>query len=362
MAYQDGFRLPWGKQHQLLDKYTRWRTQAKLMGLSKKAKLKLEWFIYYYSRGQENTARTARYYGTTPKTFYKWLSVFDPTNLKALEEGSRAPVNRRGLEITREQEDRILSLRKANPEFGKMKLKAIYEREYEEPVSSWKIQRVIERYHLQRDPVKPDRAFKKQSLSKRKTIELAKEQKPGFLVAFDSIVIYRNGLKRYIVTGIDTVTKIAWARMYTSHSSTTAKDLFIRLYAIANGNILNTCQDNGSEFEKHFAQALSSLDIPQYFSRVKTPKDNPIAERFNGILKQEFLRQGNWTADVEEFNRKLTQWLLKYNCYRPHQSLNYLTPFEYHFNYSQQQALVTDVPVDELRNLVHHLIVLARLR
>jgi transposase InsO family protein len=233
-------------------------------------------------------------------------------------------------------------LRTANPEYGKMKIQSLYQRHYGECVSSWKVQLVIEKYRLQRRPVKGGRCFKKQGISKRKTIELRKEQKPGFLVAFDTIVIYHNGMKRYIVTGIDTVSKIAWARMYTTHSSAATKDLFIRLYAIVAGNILNTCQDNGSEFEKQFAKTMQSLNIPQYFSRVKTPKDNPVAERFNGILKQEFLRQGNWTADLKEFNRNLTHWLMKYNCYRPHQSLNYQTPFEYYFSHP---VLVTDVGI-----------------
>ena len=116
------------------------------------------------------------------------------------------------------------------------------------------------------------------------------------------------------------------------------KYLFIRLYAIVHGNILNTCQDNGSEFEKHFARLLASLNIPQYHSRVKTPKDNPVCERFNGTLKQEFLRMGNWTDDMQEFNQRLTTWLIKYNTYRPHQSLNYLTPFQYQY---QAQVLST---------------------
>jgi transposase InsO family protein len=238
-------------------------------------------------------------------------------------------------------EDRILYLRKASPEFGKMKIRRLYQRKFGQTISSWKVQLVIEKYHLQRRPKKSDRHFKKQSISKRKTIELKKQQKPGFLVAFDTIVIFRNGIRRYIVTGIDTVSKIAWARMYTTHSSVTTKDLFLRLYAVAQGNILNVCQDNGSEFEKYFAQTLASLNIPQYFSRVHTPKDNPVCERFNRTLKEEFLRQGNWTSDIQEFNRRLSQLLVKYNTIRPHQSLNYLTPFEYHFN----TALVTDVSV-----------------
>lgn len=322
------FRLPWGRQHVLLNKYGRWRKQAELLKLSSKAKQKLEWFIYYYSKDQ-NARKTARYFGISKSVFYKWFAVFDPANLKALEEGSRAPVKRREHTVNFLQEDRILLLRKLNPEYGKMKIKAIYEREYHESIASWQIQLVIEKYHLQR--TKKTRQFKKQGQSKRKTIELEKQQTPGFLVAFDTIVIYRNGLQRYIVCGIDTVSKIAWGRMYTTHSSVTTRDLFIRLYAVVHGNILNTCQDNGSEFEKHFAALLSTLDIPQYFSRVKTPKDNPFVERFNRTLKEEFLRLGNWTADIAEFNQKLTQWLLKYNMYRPHQSLNYLTPFQYQY-------------------------------
>ena len=340
--YSFRYRLPWGKQHQLLPASKRWRRQAQILQLSKRARVKLEWFIYYYGKAAEDAYLTARYFGIAPKTFYKWRAVFDPGHLRALEDGSRRPHQTRQKQLPPLEEGRILSLRKANPEYGKMKLACLYARHYQEVISSWQCQLVIEKYHLQRRPIKGGRPFKKQGLSKRKTIELAKEQKPGFLVAFDSIVIYRNGLKRYIVTGIDIVSKIAWARMYSTHSSTTTKDLFIRLYAVVAGNVLNACQDNGSEFEKHFAQALKSLDIPQYFSRVKTPKDNPVAERFNGVLKQEFLRQGNWTADVAEFNRKLNLWLLKYNCYRPHQSLHYLTPFEYRY---QQAELVTDVSI-----------------
>ena len=220
-----------------------------------------------------------------------------------------------------------------------MKLQALYRTHYEEEVSSWKVQRVIEKYKLQRRPSKPNRPFKKQCQTKRRTITLKREAVPGFLVAFDTIVLYRNGITIYIVTGIDTVSKVAWARAYTTHSSATTKDLFLRLHAVVMGNILNTCQDNGTEFEKEFKRLMESLKVPQYFSRVHTPKDNPIVERFNGILKQEFLRMGNFTSDINELNQRLSKWLLKYNCYRPHQSLNYLTPFQYHFNHSKQKQL-----------------------
>jgi hypothetical protein len=329
----------------LMNKYDRWRKQAELIKLSKRAKAKLEWFIYYHTKANQKALLTCRYFGISKSVFYKWLSVFDPLNLKALEEGSRTPVMTRKTQLTGTEEQNILALRKAHPEYGKMKIRQLYFNCHKTSISSWKVQLVIEKYHLQRRPKVLDRHFKKQSISKRKTVELKKQQKPGFLVAFDSIVLYRNDLKRYIVTGIDTVSKVAWARMYKSHTSATAKDLFIRLYAITQGNVLNTCQDNGSEFEKEFAKLLASLKIPQYFSRVKTPKDNPVCERFNRTLKEEFLRQGNYTSDIQEFNRRLSRWLIKYNTFRPHQSLKYLTPFEYHFKSLNQKALVHDVVI-----------------
>ncbi len=322
------YRL-WSKtEPSLLSRYDRWRRMADELRLSRKARLKLEWFIHYYQKASEKALVTCRYFGISKSVFYKWFSVFDESNLMALEEGSRAPQKRRGIQITQQEQQRILILRKNHSEFGKMKLRVLYHLHHGQTISSWKIQRVIERYHLQR---KQKRVFRKNSVSKRKTIELKREEKSGFLVAFDTIVIHRNGTKRYIVTGIDTVSKLAWARMYSSHSSATTRDLFIRLYTIIHGNILNACHDNGSEFEKHFARLLTSLKIPEYFSRVKTPKDNPVCERFNRTFKQEFLRMGNYTSDLHEFNRRLTSWLLKYNCYRPHQTLGYMTPFQYHF-------------------------------
>jgi hypothetical protein len=337
-ALKVGFRLV-AADRPLMDKYDRWRKQAELLKLSKKARQKLEWFIYYYTKANKKAAVTIRYFGISKTAFYKWLSVFDETNFRALEEGSRAPQQRRKCLLEPFIEQRILTLRKLHPEYGKMKLQALYQFHYKEYISSWQCQLVIEKYHLQRRADKTTRSFKKQSISKRRIQQLKKETSPGFLVAFDSIVIYFNGKKIYIVTAIDTNSKIAWARAYTSHTSATAKDLFQRLYVLVFGNVTNALQDNGSEFEKYFAKLLASMDIPQYYSRVKTPKDNPVCERFNRTVKSEFLRLGNMTTDLKELNRRLTNWLIKYNFYRPHQTLNYQTPIAFYTHYLQKSYL-----------------------
>jgi transposase InsO family protein len=117
--------------------------------------------------------------------------------------------------------------------------------------------------------------------------------------------------------------------MYTSKNSYHARDFLNRVYFLLDGRIFNAGHDNGSEFQKLFAQTCQELAISQYFSRPHTPKDNAVNEKFNQTLKQEFLDLGNLTYDVNIFNRNLTEWLVEYNFKRPHQALGYTTPIQF---------------------------------
>ncbi|HEO63838.1 MAG TPA: transposase, partial [Candidatus Omnitrophica bacterium] len=96
-----------------------------------------------------------------------------------------------------------------------------------------------------------------------------------------------------------------------------------------NQPIENIQTENGSEFAYYFEQRANKLKIDRYFSGVKTPKDNPEAERFNQTLKYEWLYDSNLDLDCDRFNRKLTEWLIEYNFNRPHETLDYLTPMEH---------------------------------
>ena len=117
--------------------------------------------------------------------------------------------------------------------------------------------------------------------------------------------------------------------MYTTHSSYNARDFLYRLYYLLDGKIDNIQTDNGSEFKKYFDQGCEKLGLTHYYSRVKTPKDNPSCERFNRALQEEFIDMGNMTDDITLFNRRLTEWLVHYNFGRPHQTLDYMSPINF---------------------------------
>lgn len=74
---------------------------------------------------------------------------------------------------------------------------------------------------------------------------------------------------------------------------------------------------------------------------MKTPKDNATNERFNRTLEEEFIQMGNRVLDLNEFNRRMTEWLVEYNFRRPHQSLGYLSPINFIQKY---QPNVTNLP------------------
>lgn len=319
------------KKLTLQDTPTRWRGIADKISLSGEGRLRLEWMIFYYTVGKHDAYSTAKQFGITPKTFYKWFKRFDNGRVKKLEDESCRPKNVRHWEVTAIEECRIMKLRKAHMHYGKKKIKTEYFKEYKEEISTWKIEKVVRKHDLfpNQEKVAKQRNKLKNTIKKNRIQKLDIKEEHWFLLHLDTIVIYWGSAKRYILTAIDHHGKIAYARMYTTKSSRSAKDFLYRLHYLIDATILNIQTDNGSEFYLEFEQALKQLEILHWFSRPRTPKDNSVVERFNQTLQYEWLNDGNFTLNINEFNRALTEWLVEYNFERPHQALDYLTPIEY---------------------------------
>lgn len=312
-----------------LDKHDRWRAVSRVLKLSKEALCRLEWVIFYETRAGKNAALVCRHFGIGRSTFYKWLERFDETSLGSLETASRRPGHVRARVAVPLKDERIIRLRRQYPYFGKKKLRTLYESRYGEAITDWYVQRVIEHYKLYFKKKKKQYAWRKTSVVKKKISDCQKQPVTGFLLHLDTIVLHLSGVKRYIVTGIDEYSKLAYARMYTSHSSNAAKDFFQRLYYLLEEKVEHVHTDNGSEFHKHFDRAIKDLNLAHWWSRPRQPKDNPSNERFNRTLRDEFLSWGNFHPDPNVFNKKLTNWLIEYNAIRPHETLNYLTPLKF---------------------------------
>ena len=126
--------------------------------------------------------------------------------------------------------------RKRYPYYGKKKLKVIYEKEYSEEFSTWKIERIVRRYKLYPGQKKAEKTARKRARArqkpKRRITQLMKEGRPCFFFQLDTIVIYWDNLKRYILTAVDHATKLGYARMYKNKSSRAADFLYRLRYLV----------------------------------------------------------------------------------------------------------------------------------
>ena len=186
-------------------------------------------------------------------------------------------------------------------------------------------------------------------IKKRKTLKYriprlrvareARYKTPGYLVQLDTKHLVILGKKYYQFTAIDTKSRLAFGKVYTTISSSSAKDFLDRLQKYFPFKIKAIQTDNGSEYLLFFHQECRKRRIVHYFSRVKTPKDNSLVERLIQSTKYElWLFDKELIPELPYLNQKLTWWVGRYNTYRPHQSLNYLTPSQYYQSLQQKQS------------------------
>ena len=156
---------------------------------------------------------------------------------------------------------------------------------------------------------------------------------PGELVEIDTVAIFVDGLKRYLLTAIDLPTRFAFAYAYKSSSSANASDFLEKLRCVAPFQITRVQTDNGHEFHKHFSQACREQNLMHYFNYPRHPQSNSHLERFNRTVQEQF---AYWHTDVldepETFNRKLMNYLVWYNTEKPHRSIGKLPPLRYYLD------------------------------
>jgi putative transposase len=87
--------------------------------------------------------------------------------------------------------------------------------------------------------------------------------------------------------------------------------------------------DNGPEFiSKELDKWAYENKVTLEFSRPGKPIDNAYIESFNGSFRDECLNV-NWFLSLDDARQKIENWRKDYNEWRPHSSLDNLTPRQY---------------------------------
>ena len=172
-------------------------------------------------------------------------------------------------------------------------------------------------------------SFKEKKYRKKLRRKGYKPEQPGDLLQIDSITLFVDGLKRYIITAIDIESKFAFGFTYETLSSASALDFMQKLILVAPFNIKRIQTDNGLEFEHLFRDFVSKSKIVHFHNYPRHPKSNAFIERFNRTIQEQCVWHNEAIIDnLNIFNAALIKYLLWYNTERRHQTIR-AAPLDY---------------------------------
>jgi putative transposase len=291
---------------------------------------------------------TRRAYGKSRSTVYLWKQKLKTGGTAALASKDRAPQHRRRRIVAPFVESFIISLRTSHHGVDKTTiypvLKAACERAGIKAPSESTIGRIIHDLKGRgRLPRKTKVAYNaatgrlriwEAGPGKRKTRRKDfHPTRPGDLVEIDTVDIFVDGLKRYLLTAIDLPTRFAFAYAYRSSSSSTARDFLGKLKMVVPFPIMRVQTDNGHEFLKHFGEACQQERLVHFFNYPRHPQSNAHLERFNRTIQEQFASFNTHLLDEPAlFNRELMRYLLWYNTEKPHRAIGNLAPLRYYLD------------------------------
>lgn len=139
-----------------------------------------------------------------------------------------------------------------------------------------------------------------------------------------------NGSRFRILTVVDNYSKKCLGLLAGKSLKGTDVQQTLSNIALSEGILPERIQcDNGSEFiSKEVDRWAYDHKVTLDFSRPGKPTDNPYVESFNGKFRDECLST-NWFLSLEDASEKIEEWRWEYNHFRPHSSLNDLSPQEF---------------------------------
>jgi putative transposase len=302
--------------------------------LSRRAKVRLELLDWHRANGR-NVARTARHFGFSRPTVYRWLARYDRLRLESLEDRSSRPARRRRPTWTSAQLAAVKAIRERYPRWGKDKLVILLRRQGV-GLSTSMVGRILRRLRATGELHEP--AHGRMSVRRRRWLRPYAVRKPaawpvarpGDLVEIDTLDIrplpgraWKQFTARDIVSRWDV---LELGRRATARAAADALD---RLAERMPFPVRAISIDNGSEFMAEFETACEARGIALFVLPPRSPKLHGAVERANRTHTEEFYEVTTAEPDLASFQAELRTWETVYNTVRPHQALGYLTPAEY---------------------------------
>src|SRR3989337_2171708 len=285
----------------------------------------------------------SRILGIPRATIYRWRGRWKRAGPCGLEDGSRAPRRRRQPGWSPELIQTLLELREQYG-WGKDKLVILLRRDGWH-VSTSMVGRILcslKRRGLLREPPRRPVSARKRRPKRPYALRKPKEyavSAPGHLVQLDTLDIRPlPGLVLKQFTARDIVSRWDVVEVYSVATARTASDFLDALKERSPFPIRAIQVDGGSEFMGEFEIACQCSDLQLFVLPPRSPKLNGHVERAHRTHTEEFYEVYDGDLEIRPLNQALRQWEKVYNCLRPHQALDMMTPEEYLIHYHPELA------------------------
>jgi transposase InsO family protein len=291
----------------------------------------LEW----HAAHGHNVSRTARHFGWSRPTVYRWLRRHDGRAL-SLEDRSSRPRRCRRPTWSRQELGAVRQVREAYPRWGKAKLAVVLRREGIE-LSVSMTGRILGRLRHTGELQEPQpsrartrtrRGARPHAIRKPKDYAV---ERPGDLVEVDTLDVRMPGWSRPLkqFTARDIISRWDTLELARSASARSASTILDALATRLPFELRAVQVDGGSEFMAEFETACAERGIRLFVLPPRSPKLNGHVERANGTHTTEFWEITDAEPELEPLQAALLEWETCYNTVRPHQALDYLTPAEW---------------------------------
>ena len=302
--------------------------------LSREGERRLKWFDYYESHVR-NARLTCRHFDISPQTFYRWKKRYDEKRLESLEDRSHRPHRVRQPLYSVELIEAVTRLREQYPRWGKDKLLVLLLKEGFKTSSSTvgRILTYAKRRGILKEPTVSYVSAGKRSRNRPYAIRKPSEyvaKEAGDIVQLDTLDL--RPLPGVVVkhfTAHDVTSKWNVLDVYSRASAATAARFVDTIELRMPFRVRAMQIDGGSEFQGAFEEVCQIRGIKLFVLPPRSPKLNGGVERAHRTHTEEFYEVTDSSFELEDLRKQLLEWETTYNRVRPHQSLGYLTPYQF---------------------------------
>ena len=295
-----------------------------------------------------NVSRACKVMGYSRDTFYRYQAAVETGGVEALIDANRRKPNIKN-RVEEATEAAVSAFALEQPAFGQVRVSNELRKRgiFVSPsgVRSVWLRQNLESFKKRLSALEKYVAETGRVLTEAQVQALEKKQEddvthgeietahPGYLGSQDTFYVGTlKGVGRiYQQTFVDTYSKWAAAKLYTTKTPITLADLLndrvLPFFAEQGMGIIRILTDRGTEYcgrpENHDYQLYLALnDIEHSKTKANHPQTNGICERFHKTILQEFYQvafRRKIYQSIEELQYDLDDWMAYYNSARTHQ-------------------------------------------